>query len=69
MTNDSAYKLRMEMIQLAQQRASEKFHMEWSKAQSNADRKGVQLNEVPDYPTTELLLEEARKIKQFVDKG
>jgi hypothetical protein len=61
----------MEMIKLAQQRASEKFHTEWANAAEKAratDNAGF-LTEVPVYPTTEQLLEEAQKLKAFVDKG
>jgi hypothetical protein len=69
MSQDTAYLLRMEMIKLAQQRASEKFHMEWNNAAEKAriNENAEFLTEVPQYPTTEQLLEEAKKIQQFVD--
>ena len=69
MTNDTPYLLRMEMIKLAQQRASEKFHMEWTNAADKAriNENASFLTEVPQYPTTEELLAEAKKIKGFVD--
>lgn len=71
MSNDTPYLLRMEMIKLAQQRASEKFHMEWQNAAEKArlNENATFLTEVPEYPTTDQLLEEAKKIKSFVDKG
>lgn len=71
MSNDTPYLLRMEMIKLAQQRASEKFHMDWQNAAEKArlNENATFLTEVPEYPTTEQLLEEAKKIKSFVDKG
>jgi hypothetical protein len=56
----------MEMIKVAQQRASEKFHIEWNNAAEKA-RNAEFLTEVPQYPTTEQLLEEAKKIQEFVD--
>jgi len=69
MPQDTAYLLRMEMIKLAQQRASEKFHTEWSNAAEKAriNENASYLTEVPQYPTTEQLLEEAKKLKGFVD--
>ena len=69
MTQDTPYLLRMEMIKLAQQRASEKFHMEWSNAASKAqiNENAQFLTEVPEYPTTDTILEEAKKIQEFVD--
>jgi hypothetical protein len=59
----------MEMIKLAQQRASEKFHMEWSNAANKAqiNENATFLTEVPEYPTTDTILEEAKKIQEFVD--
>lgn len=69
MSQDTAYLLRMEMIKVAQQRASEKFHIEWNNAAEKAriNENAEFLTEVPQYPTTEQLLEEAKKIQQFVD--
>jgi hypothetical protein len=59
----------MEMIKLAQQRASEKFHIEWNNAAEKAriNENAEFLTEVPKYPTTEQLLTEAKKIQEFVD--
>ena len=69
MSQDTPYLLRMEMIKLAQQRASEKFHMEWSNAANKAqiNENAQFLTEVPEYPTTDQILEEAKKLKGFVD--
>ena len=71
MSQDTAYLLRMEMIKLAQQRASEKFHIEWNNAAEKAriNENAQFLTEVPEYPTTEGILEEAKKLKAFIDKG
>lgn len=71
MSNDTPYLLRMEMIKLAQQRASEKFQAEWSAAatKANINENAQYLTEVPEYPTADQLLEEARKMKDFVNKG
>lgn len=71
MSADTPYLLRMEMIKLAQQRASEKFHTEWANAAEKAriNENAQFLTEVPEYPTTDTILEEAKKMKDFVDKG
>lgn len=71
MSQDTPYLLRMEMIKLAQQRASEKFHKEWEGAALKAEinENASLLTEVPEYPTTEQLIEEAKKMKKFVDNG
>ena len=69
MSQDTPYLLRMEMIKVAQQRASEKFHIEWNNAAEKAriNENAQFLTEVPQYPTTEQLLAEAKKLKGFVD--
>jgi hypothetical protein len=61
----------MEMIKLAQQRASEKFHVEWQTAAEKAriNESAQFLVEVPSYPTGDSIIEEAKKFKSFVDKG
>lgn len=71
MSNDTPYLLRMEMIKLAQQRASEKFQAEWSAAANKAAMtESVQyLTEVPQYPSADDILAEAEKMKSFINKG
>ena len=57
MSQDTPYLLRMEMIKLAQQRASEKFHNEWANAAEKAriNENASFLTEVPEYPTTDTI--------------
>lgn len=71
MASDTPYLLRMEMIKIAQDRASEKFQSEWNTAANKATitQNPTLLTEVPSYPTVDQLLEEAKKLKEFVDKG
>ena len=71
MSSDTPYLLRMEMVKLAQQRASEKFHTEWSNAAEKAriNENASFLTEVPEYPSTEQIITEANKLKAFVDNG
>jgi hypothetical protein len=66
MSQDTPYLLRMDMIKVAQQRASEEFHMKYSIAAENANKTGSQMAVIP-YPTTEQIVVEAAKIKAFVD--
>lgn len=65
--SDTPYLLRMEMIKLAQQRASEQFAANWEKSVTNAKIMEHPLNEVPEYPSTDLLLEDAEKLRKFVN--
>lgn len=71
MSNDTPYLLRMEMIKVAQQRASEKFQAEWSAAANKAaiTESAQYLTEVPEYPDTDKIIAEAKKMKDFVDRG
>lgn len=69
--SDTPYLLRMEMIKLAQERASEKFQAEWgAAAQAASINENAQfLMEVPEYPDADKIIAEAKKMKDFVDKG
>jgi hypothetical protein len=58
----------MEALKLANARAEQRFHAEWSRASNNAAIKNEVLTEVPTYPTTEDILLEAEKLKDFVNK-
>ncbi len=71
MSNDTPYLLRMEMIKVAQQRASEKFQAEWSAAANKAaiTESAQYLTEVPEYPDADKIIAEAKKMKDFVDRG
>ena len=67
MSNDTPYLLRMEALKLANARAEQKFQMEWSKAAHNSSVSNSLLTEVPTYPSTDDILAEAEKLKNFVD--
>lgn len=71
MSADTPYLLRMEMIKLAQERASEKFQAEWSAAAHKAsiNENAQYLAEVPEYPDAAKIIAEAKQMKDFVDKG
>lgn len=67
MSNDTPYLLRMEALKLANARAEQKFQMEWSKAAHNSSVNNQLLTEVPQYPTTDEILAEAEKLKNFIN--
>ncbi len=67
MSNDTPYLLRMEALKLAQARAEQKFQAEWGRAANNAAVKNEILTEVPDYPSTDEILTEAEKLKNFIN--
>lgn len=71
MTTKTPYEIRLEMIKIAQDRASEKFQAEWSAAANKVaiTESAQYLTEVPQYPTAEEILAEAKKMKDFVDRG
>ena len=67
MSNDTPYLLRMEALKLANARAEQKFQMEWNRACNNAAVKNELLTEVPQYPTTDEILAEAERLKNFIN--
>jgi hypothetical protein len=56
----------MDMLKVAQQRASEEFHIKWGVAAQNAAETHTEMAKIP-YPTTEEIIAEATKLKAFVD--
>lgn len=71
MSGDTPYILRMEMVKLAQDRASQKFHHEWERAvrKAEASKDPSLITEVPEYPSVTEILSEAEQIKKFVNRG
>jgi hypothetical protein len=66
MSNDTPFLLRMDMIKLAQQRASEKFHSNMNTAYENSRSHNTPVPVIA-YPTTEDIVAEAKILKSFVD--
>lgn len=68
-TNKNPYEIRLELLKLAQTQAHEKWVNEWTNAAKKADiqENSQYLSEVPEYPSTEMVLQEAEKLKKFVD--
>lgn len=65
------YELRLEMIKIAQDQQNANYYSAWEKAAKTADinENARMLTEVPQFPTTEQILTEAKKLKEFVDRG
>lgn len=63
------YEVRLETLKLAQIQAHEKWSADWAKAakQAEINENASLLTEVPDYPTTDMILEDASKLRKFVD--
>jgi hypothetical protein len=68
MIRDTPYLLRIEMLKIAQNRASEIYqaHFERARIKSQIYQKTNYLDNL-DYPTVEQIIEEARKMKDFID--
>jgi hypothetical protein len=71
MNAKTPYEVRLELLKMAQDQANAKFYNQWEQAARKADiNENAQfLTEVPEFPTAEQILQEANKLKAFVDKG
>ena len=66
----SPYEIRLEVLQMAQNQANQKYYSEWEKAAKVAElSEAKMLTEVPEFPTSEAILAEATKLKTFIDNG
>jgi hypothetical protein len=54
---------------MAQDQLNQRYYNQFEVAKHNANIAITPLNEVPEFPSTEQLLLEAEKLKQFVDKA
>jgi len=63
------YEIRLDLIKMAQDQLNQRYYNQFEVARHNAQIASAPLNEVPDFPSTEQLLLEAEKLKQFVDKA
>jgi hypothetical protein len=63
------YEIRLDLIKMAQDQLNQRYYNQFEVAKHNAQIASSPLNEVPDFPSTEQLLLEAEKLKQFVDKA
>ena len=71
MNAKTPYEIRLEVLKMAQEQANARFYNQWDQASRKADiNENAQfLTEVPEFPTAEQILQEANKLKAFVDKG
>ena len=63
------YEIRLDLIKMAQDQLNQRYYNQFEVARHNAQIASRPLNEVPEFPSTEQLLLEAEKLKQFVDKA
>ena len=65
------YEVRLEVLKMAQDQANQRFYSEWNNASEKAriNENATFLTEVPQFPTAETILNEANKLKSFIDKG
>lgn len=63
------YEIRLDLIKMAQDQLNQRYYNQFEVVKHNAQISSSPLNEVPDFPSTEQLLLEAEKLKQFVDKA
>lgn len=66
----SPFEIRLEVLKMAQEQANQKYYSEWEKAAKTAELSEAKLlTEVPEFPTSDQILQEATKLKTFIDKG
>jgi len=63
------YEIRLDLIKMAQDQLNQRYYNQFEVVRHNAQIASQPLNEVPEFPSTEQLLLEAEKLKQFVDKA
>ena len=63
------YEIRLDLIKMAQDQLNQRYYNQFEIKRHNAQIASVPINEVPEFPSTEQLLLEAEKLKQFVDKA
>jgi hypothetical protein len=64
------YEIRLELLKMAQDQLNMRYYQKVDHVRHNASVKNeqVSLTEVPDFPTTKEILNEADVLKTFIDK-
>lgn len=62
------YEIRLELIKLAQDQLNQKYFQQYNTAMHNASIANTALNEVPEFPSTQQILNEAETLKAFIDR-
>ena len=71
MNAKTPYEIRLEVLKMAQDQANQKFYNQWEQASRRAEinENASFLTEVPEFPTAENILNEAQKLKKFIDNS
>jgi len=69
--SDSAFKIRMELLHLAKARLTEEYNTDMIVAVEKSKCHGSTkpFEELGKFPSVDQILDEARKLKEFIDKG
>jgi hypothetical protein len=64
------YEIRLELLKMAQDQLTQRYYQQVNVVQHNAgvENRKISLNEVPEFPTTQEILNEAENLKTFIDK-
>ncbi len=65
------YEIRLELLKMAQDQSNQRFYNQWEQAARKAEinENASLLTEVPEFPTAETILNEASKLKKFIDNS
>jgi hypothetical protein len=64
------YEIRLELLKMAQDQLAQRYYQKFEVARRNADiaEEKLSLTEIPEFPSTKEILNEAEVLKTFVDK-
>lgn len=64
------YEIRLELLKMAQDQLTQRYYQKVNFVQHNAavENTTIAMNEVPEFPTTQEILNEADVLKTFIDK-
>jgi hypothetical protein len=64
------YEIRLELLKMAQDQLTQRYYQKFEVARRNADiaEEKLSLTEVPEFPSTKEILNEAEVLKTFIDK-
>jgi hypothetical protein len=64
------YEIRLELLKMAQDQLTQRYYQQVNVVQHNAgvENRKISLTEVPEFPSTQEILNEAENLKTFIDK-
>jgi len=64
------YEIRLELLKMAQEQLNQRYYQKFEVVRRNADieERALTLTEVPEFPDTRQVLNEADILKTFIDK-